>query len=216
MELFILFQIIILLFSVVIHEVAHGYMAESLGDDTARNAGRLTLNPIPHLDLFGSILLPALLVFSGTPFIIGWAKPVPYNPYKLHKDPKFGPLKVALIGPAVNIFLAIIFGLIMRLALPVLSEFIMMAFGFVVFINILLAVFNLLPIPPLDGSKILTILLPHPYSLMVQQVGLAGIFLVVLFLVFFSGFIFGSTAFLTELIIGPEAWQVFIEVLTTI
>ncbi|MFB6212293.1 MAG: site-2 protease family protein [Candidatus Magasanikbacteria bacterium] len=200
-------QIVILLFSVVIHEVSHGYMARHLGDRTAERAGRLTLNPIKHLDMWGSIIIPALLVVSGTSFIIGWAKPVPYNPNQLHKDPKYGPLKVALAGPASNIVLALIFGGILRFFHGFLPQLSVAALGFVVVLNILLAVFNLVPVPPLDGSKILTILLPHPYSSYVQQIGIGGIFFVFLFLILFGGVIFGVTTYLSQIIMGPQAWQ---------
>src|SRR3989338_11105900 len=106
-----IFYIIILVMSVVIHEVSHGFMAEYFGDKTARNAGRLTLNPIKHLDLFGSILLPALLVLSNSPFLIGWAKPVPYNPYNL-RNQKWGPAIVGAAGPLSNIFFVIIFSIL--------------------------------------------------------------------------------------------------------
>ncbi|MEK7076964.1 MAG: site-2 protease family protein, partial [Patescibacteria group bacterium] len=106
MEIFI-FQLLVLVFSVMIHEISHGYMAERLGDPTARLAGRLTLNPLKHLDPFGSVLLPFLLYYFGSPVLLGWAKPVPYNPYNLHKDYQHGPLKVALAGPLSNIGLFI-------------------------------------------------------------------------------------------------------------
>ena len=108
-----IFSLVILLFSVIIHELAHGYVAYSLGDPTAKYAGRLTLNPIKHLDLFGSIILPLLLFFSHSPFLFGWAKPVPVNPYNF-SDKKYGEIKVSIAGPASNLSLAIIFGLILR------------------------------------------------------------------------------------------------------
>jgi hypothetical protein len=108
-----IFYIIILVMSIVIHEVSHGFMAEYFGDPTARNAGRLTLNPIPHLDIFGSILLPAILVLSHSPFLFGWAKPVPYNPNNL-SNKKWGTISVAVAGVAMNFFIAIVFGLIIR------------------------------------------------------------------------------------------------------
>ncbi len=206
MTALLIFQIVILIFSIVIHEVAHGYAAESLGDSTAREAGRLTLNPIRHLDLFGSFIVPLLLIVSGSSFVIGWAKPVPYNPNRL-RDKKYGSLKVALAGPFSNLAVAAIFGLFLRFAHSFLPELMVLALGFIVFLNILLAVFNLIPIPPLDGSKILTILLPPKYSLMVQQVGLMGIFLVLIFIMFFGNLIFGFTGTLFKFISGPEAWQ---------
>jgi Zn-dependent protease len=159
MEPIALFFIIALIFSIIIHEVSHGYMAEFLGDPTARLQGRLTLNPIPHIDLLGSIIVPAGLVLLNAGFLFGWAKPVPYNPYNL-RDQKWGELKVAAAGPGVNILLLIVFGLVVRFGTGSLSpQFIELA-GLVVFINLMLAFFNLLPIPPLDGSKILRSFLP--------------------------------------------------------
>lgn len=157
------FGIIVLIFSIVIHEFSHGWMADRLGDPTARYAGRLTLNPIPHIDPIGSVLLPLILLITGSSFMIGWAKPVPYNPYNL-KDQKKGPALVALAGPAINLLIAVIFGLAIRLMiaqdLPIYSDFITF-FSIIVIYNILLAVFNLVPIPPLDGSKILFSVLPY-------------------------------------------------------
>lgn len=149
-------QILILLMSVVIHEVSHGYMADYLGDPTPRMKGRLTLNPLKHLDWFGSVLLPLILVVINSPFIIGWAKPVPFNPLNI-TDRRFGSAKVALAGPLSNIALAVIFGLVIRFIEldPVMGSIA----SFIVFINLLLALFNLLPVPPLDGHHILFALL---------------------------------------------------------
>jgi len=158
----LIFSIAVLIMSVVVHEVSHGYAAEALGDQTARYAGRLTLNPLKHLDPFGSVILPALTYFLGG-FIFGWAKPVPYNPYNL-KNQKWGPGVVAAAGPISNIFLAVVFGLLIRLgagaswiqgSLEVIST--------VVIINLVLAFFNLVPIPPLDGSKIVFAFLPYRF-----------------------------------------------------
>ena len=149
------FYVVILIMSVVIHEVSHGFMAEYFGDNTARNAGRLTLNPIKHLDFFGSIILPAFLVLTHSPFLFGWAKPVPYNPNNL-SDRKWGTIAVAGAGVLANFFIAIIFGIIIRvsfgMALPDGFYFITSA---IVIVNLALGIFNLVPIPPLDGSKIL-------------------------------------------------------------
>jgi Zn-dependent protease len=152
-----LFGLLILIISVILHEVAHGYMANWLGDPTARLAGRLTLNPLSHIDPVGSVLLPALLIFTGSPFLIGYAKPVPYNPYNLRG--KWGETLVAAAGPGTNIALALIFTFLVRaggvaMAAPMLSAFLT-----IIYINLLLALFNLLPIPPLDGSKVLAGLL---------------------------------------------------------
>jgi Zn-dependent protease len=156
-----LLQIIILIFSVIIHEVCHGLMALSFGDKTAEYEGRLTLNPIKHIDYIGSIFLPLFLFIIGSPFMIGWAKPVPYNPYNLRNRKIAEPL-VAFAGPLSNITIALIFGLLIRTLLPanLISAQLAMIFGYVALINISLAIFNLIPIPPLDGSKILFSFLP--------------------------------------------------------
>lgn len=154
-------MIVVLILSIVLHEVAHGYAAYKLGDPTAKLQGRLSLNPIVHLDPLMSVIVPGLLFFSGSPFLFGAAKPVPYNPYNL-TDQKYGEAKVAAAGPAANVLIAVIFGIIIRfneaLALP--QTFIELAFG-IITLNIFLALFNLLPVPPLDGSKILPIFLPY-------------------------------------------------------
>lgn len=155
------FLIAILVMSVVIHEVAHGAVADFLGDPTARLAGRLTLNPISHLDLFGSIILPLLMFLLPGGLVFGWAKPVPYNPYNL-RGGKWGPALVAAAGPGVNLLLALIFGLLARSGLIVNQSFLAGA-GLIVLMNISLAIFNLVPIPPLDGSKILSAVLPYNF-----------------------------------------------------
>jgi len=198
-----LFQIIILIFSVVIHEVTHGYVAQMLGDPTARLAGRLTLNPIKHIDPLGSVIIPGILLLSGSSFLIGWAKPVPYNPYNLSNQ-KWGEALVAGAGPAVNIFIALIFGLIIRFGTSfgfLSGPFIEIA-SFVVLINILLAIFNLIPVPPLDGSKVLASILPYHISQkymgiqhMLTRYGILGSFLFIFLFIsllwpFFSSAIF--------------------------
>lgn len=153
-----LFIVAVIIFSAVIHEVMHGVAADMLGDKTARYAGRLTLNPIPHLDPFGSVILPALLAFSGSPFFFGWAKPVPYNPYNL-KPGRFSEAIVAGAGPASNLGIALLFSAAIRLGVfP--SEIAGILFIIVV-VNCMLFLFNLIPIPPLDGSKVLEAFLPR-------------------------------------------------------
>lgn len=152
------FQIIVLIFSAIIHEYMHGFAAHRLGDDTAKNAGRLTLNPLAHLDWLGSFFLPLMMILSGVGFVIGWAKPVPYNPYNL-RDRKYGDAKVALAGPLSNLAVAVAFGLILKFV-PFISLTFAGLLSVIIYINLLLMVFNLLPIPPLDGSKVLATFLP--------------------------------------------------------
>ncbi len=154
MQVDVIFGLVILIVSVILHEVAHGYMANYLGDPTARLAGRLTLNPISHIAPAGSILLPLVLVLTHSPFLLGYAKPVPYNPYNL--PGKYDEGLVAFAGPGTNIILALVFGLALRFAGAALSPALVIAFATVVYINMLLALFNLIPIPPLDGSKVLS------------------------------------------------------------
>jgi len=156
-----IFIIAALIVSIVIHELAHGHAANWLGDPTARLQGRLSPNPLVHIDPIGSVLVPALLFFIPGSLIFGWAKPVPYNPYNL-RYPKWGEAIVAAAGPAVNILIAIIFSLLIRLTptLGLPADFIEIA-SYIVYINILLAIFNLIPFPPLDGSKIIKPFLPY-------------------------------------------------------
>lgn len=159
-DLNIIFYIVVLIMSVVIHEVAHGYAALYFGDKTAQYAGRLTLNPLKHLDLFGSVILPIIIILTKAPFLIGWAKPVPYNPANL-RDQKKGTLWVASAGILANLAIAVFFGVIIRLSVGIGilgPDFVSLA-SIIVLLNIVLAVFNLMPIPPLDGSKILFTLL---------------------------------------------------------
>jgi len=157
----LIFSIIILIMSVVIHEVSHGYAAYMLGDKTAEYEGRLTLNPLRHLDPMGSFIIPLVFIMSGAGFVIGWAKPVPYNPYNL-RNQKWGEAWVAFAGPFSNIIIALIFGIVIRIALikDVFSIPFLHFLTSVIIINIALAVFNLVPIPPLDGSKIFFTFLP--------------------------------------------------------
>lgn len=156
-----IFFIVILIFSVILHELAHGYVADMLGDPTARLAGRLTMNPVPHIDLFGSIILPAILMLTGSGVVVGWAKPVPYNPYNL-KNQRWGTLAVSLAGVLTNFLIALIFGLLIRYGVNLPLSFLALAKTIVV-LNIVLGVFNLLPIPPLDGSKVLLALFPRSF-----------------------------------------------------
>lgn len=190
----LIFQLAVFLFSVMVHEVSHGVVAHKLGDDTAKESGRLTLNPLKHLDPFGSIILPLMLsipaLFGQPAFIFGWAKPVPYNPLRLKiKNKDLGGALIAVAGPLTNFVLAVIFGLIIRAAVyagvgdglwPAI-----LFFNMIVFINVLLGVFNLVPIPPLDGSKLLFWLIPNRYSkleFLLERYGLA----ILLFFIFFG------------------------------
>lgn len=179
-----LFIYIIIILSAVFHEYAHGWAAYQLGDSTAKDEGRLTLNPLVHLDPIGTVILPLFLLFTSGMFL-GWAKPVPYNPYNL-RDLKYGTLKVAAAGPGANLLIALVVGLILRLFLPVISSYSMVLpsyLGFIVYVNIFLALFNLLPFPPLDGSKIFADLFPGQWRHF-MQLGMMGIF-IALFVAFF-------------------------------
>jgi len=200
-----LFLIVILIFSVVIHEVSHGAVANFLGDPTAKYAGRLTLNPIKHLDPIGSIILPLFLIImiqiTGGGIIFGWAKPVPINPFNF-RDQKYGSAKVSLAGPAANLALALFFGLLLRF-LPIASgaSDLALIFSYIVYINILLAVFNLLPIPPLDGSHILFTFLPgkeHIRTILSQY----GLFILLFVLFFFFPVIAAIVNVIFRLIVG--------------
>lgn len=158
--------IVALVISVVIHEMAHAYAANWLGDPTARLEGRLSPNPLVHLDPFMSVILPALLVLSGSPILFGAAKPVPYNPYNFTNQ-RWGEAIVAAAGPASNIALAIIFAGLIRMSeyVDIFSiTFLQLAFS-IVTLNIFLAIFNMVPIPPLDGSKILPKFLPFEWQM---------------------------------------------------
>lgn len=203
----LIFQLAILLMSVVIHEVSHGIVALWQGDPTAKFMGRLTLNPLKHLDMWGSFLVPLMLIILPGSIIFGWAKPVPYNPYNL-RNAKWGPAIVGAAGPASNFLIALAFGLSLRFLLvasdmPVLQNLIQL-FSIIVFLNLLLAVFNLVPIPPLDGSKILFSLLP-PHMSHIQTFLERYGFMFLLFFIFFAfGTIFPIITFLFSLITGAR------------
>ncbi len=175
----IIITFVILIFSAIVHEVSHGIVAEKLGDDTAREAGRITLNPIPHIDPFGSVLLPLLLMLAGSPIIFGAAKPVPVNFNNLRR-PKSGMALVSLAGPMANFILAVLFvipiklGLSNRIAEPILYQAILL--------NLVLGIFNLVPIPPLDGSKILASLAPDEIMYKILEWERYGFILVLVFL----------------------------------
>ena len=202
-----IFLIAILIMSVVLHEVSHGVVANALGDPTAKNAGRLTLNPIPHLDPIGSIILPGALILmsmvTGGGFIFGWAKPVPVNPMNLRG--KYDSAIVSLAGPGSNIAIAIAFGLALRL-LP-LADFnpaLIQVFGYIVYLNLLLAVFNLLPIPPLDGSHILFTFLPRSMQHIKIMLSKYGMFILLFVIFFFFGIIRVIVGLFYFLIVGTS------------
>ena len=195
-----LFSIIVLIFSAVIHEVSHGYVAYLQGDNTAKYAGRLTLNPLKHLELFGSFLLPIMSYFLGG-FIIGWAKPVPYNPYNL-RNQRWGEAMVAFSGPGINIVIAIILGMFIRFAIfPELQT----AFATIVFINLILATFNLIPVPPLDGSKILFSLFPNSFYQARTFLERNGLFIMIFFVFFLWQFVLPLVSWEFTLITGLMA-----------
>jgi len=198
--------IIIFLFSVVFHEVAHGWTAYALGDPTAKYAKRLTLNPLKHLDPVGSIILPGILILMSMAgaggIIFGWAKPVPINPYNF-KDQKYGSAKVAIAGPLANISLALIFGLILRFLPGIYAiQGIGFIFLYIVQINLLLAVFNLMPVPPLDGSHILFTFLPRSAQKVKIFLSQYGLFVLIFIIFFLFDYIIQIVLWLMRLITG--------------
>lgn len=198
----IIFRVLILVFSVVIHEVSHGAAAYALGDSTAKDAGRLTLNPLPHIDFVGSIILP---IFAG----IGWAKPVPYNPYNL-RNQRWGPLMIGVAGPLSNICVALFFGLLIRWhnapVLVSLGEGFFVVLTGIVSLNLSLAFFNLIPIPPLDGSKALFAFFPNRWAaveVFLEQYGILLIlFIFFLFPSIFASLVVPAVLFVFEAITG--------------
>ena len=173
----------VLLISVVVHEVAHALVAKWEGDDTAHRLGRITLNPIPHLDLMGSVLVPLALYLLPGNFLFGWAKPVPVNP-RNYRNPKWGDIRVSLAGIAANLILALLctllLGILVKVGVllgstsgPILLLQEMVSFG--ILINLVLAVFNLIPLPPLDGSHVAYHLLPPHLGARYQELGRYGI-----------------------------------------
>lgn len=203
MQVDFIFQIAVLIMSVVIHEVSHGYAANFLGDPTAKYEGRLTLNPLKHLDPFGSVILPLLLYISKVGIIFGWARPVPYNPYNLRPG-RWPEAVVAAAGPASNVFIAVVFSLILRVAVAggYAGDMFVATTATVIFINLLLAIFNLVPIPPLDGSKLLFALFPEKLYKARYFFERYGLILVVLFILFAWQVIAPLVFFLFSLLTG--------------
>ncbi len=202
----LIFFFLIIIPSAILHEFSHAWMAYYLGDDTAKRAGRLTLNPLPHLDMFGTIFMPIFLfLITGGSFIFAYAKPVPYNPYNL-RNQRTGPALVGLAGPVSNLLVAIIFGTLLRFlpASPLggpIGNFATLI-SIIVYANILLAVFNLVPIAPLDGSKVLYAILPDRWisvKIFLERFGI----LIILFFIFFAFQIIQPIIyFLYRLIVG--------------
>jgi Zn-dependent protease len=185
-----LLAFLILILSIIAHEVAHGYAANSLGDPTARLAGRLTLNPLPHIDLMGSIVIPALLMLTHSPIFFGWAKPVPYNPYNL-RGQRWGETLVALAGSGTNVLLALIFGLVARFGATIgIDQTAVALAATIAFVNLFLGLFNLIPFPPLDGFTALCSALPWHLAAGLnrfeQQIRTLGMGALILFLLIFS------------------------------
>lgn len=206
---FQIFTIVVLILSIIIHEVAHGFAANSLGDPTAKLAGRLTLNPLPHIDVVGSILIPGFLVLTQAGFLFGWAKPVPYNPYNL-RNQRWGEAIVGGAGVAVNLLLALVFALFTRLAYGAgWSEFAELSI-IIVFVNLFLGLFNLIPLPPLDGFTVLRGALPYRFSVplreFAERISGGGIISLLLLLLIFTQFLsepfYNLVFFVFRLLVG--------------
>lgn len=196
-----IFIIIVLFFSIIIHEIAHGSIALALGDETAKLEGRLSLNPLVHIDPIGTIFLPLILFFLtfGKGPIFGWAKPVPINPLNF-RDRKWGIIKVSLAGPLTNFLIGLVFASFIRyFTLPVsISEF----FSLISIYNFAWAIFNLVPLPPLDGFQILFQILPEKFSKIKFFLIQYGFYVLLFFLVFGLNFVFLGANFLFHSISG--------------
>ncbi len=187
---YVVLMIPALFIAMIVHELGHGYTAYKLGDNTPKVAGRLTLNPIPHLDIFGSILFPAILILAKAPFIFGWAKPVPINPLNFRSiDYRKGMALTALMGPLSNIITAIIFSILFHLSLTLFQQLppnivktvllpLTMFFYLTVSINIIIAIFNLLPIPSFDGWRVMLSFLPLHLERKLENWDFYGVFIV--------------------------------------
>jgi Zn-dependent protease len=190
----VIILVAVLIFSIVVHEVAHAWQARREGDDTAEKLGRITLNPLPHLDLMGSFIVPAILYFSGTSFLFGWAKPVPVNPAN-YRDYVAGDIRVSMAGIVSNIGLAVLATLLTAVVVRVqdltgplaMYEPMLVALDYAIFINLILAFFNLIPIPPLDGSHVLAHVLPQEMAMRYRHFGQYGILALMAIMYFVPG-----------------------------
>jgi len=200
MNIFI--SLVALLIAVVLHEYSHGWVAERFGDPTARLAGRLTLNPLAHLDPLGSVILPLIFILTGLPGF-GWAKPVPVN-FQALRNPKRDMIWVALAGPLTNIILALIASILLRIGIINPSSLLETLLVNIVIINLILAIFNLVPIPPLDGSRIVMGILPASIAYRYSKLEPIGFFIVIflLYIGFLSGFILPIVYSLVRLFLG--------------
>lgn len=183
----VLIQLPVLMLAVIVHECAHGWMAERCGDDTARVMGRITLNPLPHIDIVGTLVLPIVFIALSSPYMFGYAKPVPINPYRFY-HPRRDTVLVSLAGPVSNILLAVISSILLRFFLVVpgfsmeIRIIIIKLFSYGVFINLLLAFLNLIPIPPLDGSGIVANILPVDLARQYEKIRPYGFFIIIVLL----------------------------------
>lgn len=206
-EIFLfIFFFIVFIFSVVLHEISHGYVALYLGDPTAKYAGRLSLNPLKHLDPIGSVFLPLFLItislLTKGGIIFGWAKPVPINPLNF-KDKKYGSAKVAIAGPFSNFLVALIFSLFLRF-ISFQNEALVYFFSIIVYINLLLFLFNLLPIPPLDGSHIFFTFLPNKAFALKVFLYQWGFFILLLFIFFGFKYLLPLIFWIYKIIVGKN------------
>ena len=198
----VLYFILALVPAIVLHELSHGLAADRFGDPTPRAAGRLTLNPIKHIDPFGTVILPGLLLLprlfgqAGTP-VFGYAKPMPFNPQNL-RDPERQTMWIAAVGPITNLFLAVIGALALRLAGSAGVELVRFLLTFIL-VNVILAVFNLLPLPPLDGSKVLARFLPPRAREVYRSMEAYGVLILLVIFFIFPGAIF---SFITPIVQG--------------